>query len=104
LSAVPGSGKDLRQYEEKAGSAMPIYEFKCMKCDEFIEILVMSADDPNVEMKCKKCGSEELERVMSRTHYAMGANASQAASGPSVQTRNCSAGSCSTIELPGHTR
>lgn len=83
---------------------MPIYEFKCLKCEEFIEILVMGSDE-SVEMKCQKCGSEDLERVMSRTHYAMGAAPSGGSpAGPSVQTRNCSAGSCSTIELPGHSR
>ena len=30
---------------------MPIYEFKCMKCEEFIEILIMNKGD-EVEMRC----------------------------------------------------
>jgi putative FmdB family regulatory protein len=39
---------------------MPIYEFKCHKCQEYIEILVMGGKDEMVEMKCSKCGSPEL--------------------------------------------
>jgi putative FmdB family regulatory protein len=38
---------------------MPIFEFKCIKCQEYMEILVMGSDDKDVEMKCSKCGSEE---------------------------------------------
>ena len=33
---------------------MPIFEFKCLKCEEFIEMLVMNQDD-EVELKCPKC-------------------------------------------------
>ncbi|MBW1749046.1 MAG: hypothetical protein JRJ34_11895 [Deltaproteobacteria bacterium] len=44
---------------------MPIYEFKCLKCEEFIELLVMNKDE-EIELKC-----------------------------PS---------SCTTYEIPGHTR
>lgn len=79
---------------------MPIYEFKCTKCEEFFEILMMSGDD---EIKCPKCGSQSFERVMSSTNYSMGGSASGGGSSAGVtkQDRTCSSGSCSTYTIPG---
>lgn len=43
---------------------MPIYEFYCSKCNMIYQFLVRSGnDEPNP--KCPKCGSTQLERVMS---------------------------------------
>jgi putative FmdB family regulatory protein len=82
---------------------MPIYEFKCIKCQEYIEILVMDRNDDQMEMRCPKCGCDELERILSTTHFSMAPGA--AANSPSsAQTRTCSSGSCTTWNLPGHTR
>ena len=67
---------------------MPIFEFKCTKCQEYMEILVMGTHDDSVEMKCTKCGSEELERILSRTNFAM-------APGASALTTNAASGSAS---------
>ncbi len=80
---------------------MPIYEFKCLECNEFFEILVTRSDE-DVEMACPKCRAENFERILSSTNYAMGCGG--AASGIKTQTRECSGGSCSTYEVPGHTR
>jgi putative FmdB family regulatory protein len=80
---------------------MPIYEFKCLECQEFTEILVMGADDTRVEMKCGKCGSESLERILSSTHFSMGSGGPGKA-GASTESRTCSGGSCTTWNLPGH--
>lgn len=79
---------------------MPIYEFKCVKCEHFFELLVISDDDKN-EMVCPKCNSEDFERVMSTTNYAMTGNSPGGSKGPSAQTRNCSGGSCTTYDIPG---
>ena len=82
---------------------MPIFEFKCLKCQEYMEILVMGTQDDDVEMKCAKCGSEDLERILSTTNINMapdGATQSKAA----TQSRTCSSGSCTTWNLPGHSR
>jgi putative FmdB family regulatory protein len=81
---------------------MPIYEFKCSKCSEFFELLLMNSNDEE-ELKCPKCGSDAFERVISTTNFAMGAGSG---SKPSVssQTRSCSSGSCTTYNIPGHTR
>lgn len=78
---------------------MPIYEFKCLKCNEFFELLVMNKDD-EVALKCPKCASEEFERVLSSTSFAMGESNGKE-SGASAQTRNCSSGSCTTYTIPG---
>ncbi|MFZ1987155.1 MAG: zinc ribbon domain-containing protein [Desulfatitalea sp.] len=84
---------------------MPIYEFKCLKCHEYVEILVMGAQDSQVEMKCSQCGSENLERILSTTNFNLaGGGSTAAASGPSTQARSCSGGSCTTWNLPGHSR
>ncbi len=81
---------------------MPIYEFQCLKCEEFIEMLVMG-QDKEIELKCPKCGGEELERVLSATSYNMGYGSGTGA-GAKSQTRTCPSGSCTTYEVPGHTR
>ena len=75
---------------------MPIYEFKCSKCEEFFEILQMSSND---DIKCPKCESYEFQRVVSATNYTIGHKGSKEQA--STQTRNCSAGSCTTYTVPG---
>ncbi len=79
---------------------MPIYVFKCSKCSEFFELLVMNGDE-QVEVGCPKCKSGEFERVMSATNYSMGAAASGGGGGVSAKTRTCSGGSCTTYDIPG---
>ncbi len=87
---------------------MPIYEFRCVGCGNIEEYIVTSSSQ-ELEMKCKQCQGEELERVLSTVSYTMGAGSSSssgpAAGGPSCQTRTCGPDkSCSTITLPGHER
>ena len=77
---------------------MPIYEFRCTECHEISEFLFTS-DKDRKEMKCPQCGSEELERVLSTTNYAMGG--SSGAPRPSVSSKTCAEGTCSTLEIPG---
>jgi len=78
---------------------MPIYEFKCLKCEHFFELLIMN-DEDMVELECPECKSEEFERVMSATNYAMGSGAGPKA-GVTSTSRTCSSGSCTTYEIPG---
>jgi putative FmdB family regulatory protein len=78
---------------------MPIYEFKCLKCQEYFELLVLNQDD-EAELKCPKCHSTEFERIVSATNYAMpGSSAGNKDAG--VKTRTCSSGSCTTYTVPG---
>jgi len=81
---------------------MPIYEFKCSSCNECFEILVLKKDEA-VAASCPKCGSEEFERVMSKTCFAVAPSGGQS-SGASAKTRTCSGGSCTTWDIPGHSR
>ncbi len=40
---------------------MPIYEYKCNKCDKEFETLVMGSSTP----ECPECDSQDLTRLMS---------------------------------------
>lgn len=77
---------------------MPIYEFKCLKCEECFEILFTNAQG-TAEMKCSKCDSLEIERVLSSTNFSI--SGGSGGTGPSAQTRSCSSGSCTTYDIPG---
>ena len=81
---------------------MPIFEFKCQDCDEYLEILVMNKQE-EVEMVCSNCGSGNLERILSTTNHTVagGGAGPKGQSGTSAQTRTCSSGSCTTYTIPG---
>ncbi len=49
---------------------MPIYEFKCLNCNEHIEVLLMKYNN-RVEMKCNNCNSRDLEKILSVTKCCM---------------------------------
>ncbi|MGD9045163.1 MAG: zinc ribbon domain-containing protein [Desulfobacterales bacterium] len=78
---------------------MPLYEFRCLECNDCFEILVMKKED-EVELKCPHCKSEEFERILSPTGYSLN-NGSEKGEGARAQTRNCPGGSCTTYEIPG---
>ena len=80
---------------------MPLYEFKCLKCGEIIEMLFKRSDE-KIKMKCTSCGSENLERVISTTNFSI--NGKSGAPKSKSQTRTCGSGSCTTYEIPGHSR
>ena len=83
---------------------MPIFEFKCSDCEEFFEFLFRNSDEEK-EMKCPKCGSFAIERVISMTNFSI-SGTPRGGSKPTVskQERNCSCGSCSTYTIPGQRR
>ncbi len=81
---------------------MPIYEFRCLKCNEAFEILKMSTQD-KVEMRCPHCKSENFERIMSTTSHTMGSGKGESR-GPKTRSRECPSGTCSTVDLPGYTK
>jgi putative FmdB family regulatory protein len=83
---------------------MPIYEFKCTKCEEFFEVIVMGSKE-NDDINCPKCESNEFQRVVSKTNFAMGSGSSAGQSqGVQTQERECSGGSCKTYTVPGETQ
>lgn len=82
---------------------MPIYEFRCIKCGNIEEVLFISSRE-EIELRCKQCGGDELERIVSRTSHFVKPSSSSG-EGPYVTNRSCSPGSsCSTITLPGYTK
>ena len=102
------SGPDDNLFPCLEEEIMPIYEFRCVQCGHIQEFLLKRSDE-EVEMKCGECQGEDLERVMSTVGYAMGepsSSASRSGNGCSMSTtsRQCGGNSCTTINLPGHTR
>jgi len=96
---IPISTDNFKKRDVK----MPIFEFKCLKCNDCFEILVINSNDEK-EMKCPKCGSLEFERVVSKTNYAMASPASSKNQCASKQERTCSTGSCTTYTIPGESK
>ncbi len=83
---------------------MPIYEFKCVICSEYIELLLMNTEDV-VNLSCKKCGSKNLERIISVPSHSISKDSTigpnKKSSSASKETRSCSSGSCTTYNIPG---
>ncbi|AEH44747.1 regulatory protein, FmdB family [Thermodesulfatator indicus DSM 15286] len=71
---------------------MPIYEFTCSECGETFEELVLGGSYDGI--KCPKCGSEKVEKIMSACAFKCGANF-VSASGSSACS-SCTATSCSS--------
>ncbi len=71
---------------------MPIYEFECKSCGERFELL--TSFSRLSEAKCKKCGSDDVKKLVSTfatktdNGYSSGGSCSSCASG------NCSTCSC----------
>ncbi len=79
---------------------MPIYEFRCLKCQAHFELLVMKTEDRH-GLHCPSCKAEDLDRVLSATNHSMGGSIVGAAAGPQSETRKCAGGSCTTYHIPG---
>ena len=60
---------------------MPIYEYKCLKCNEQFEALVLGGDN----VSCPRCKGDKLERLMSAFRFKSGGNFT-----PSTGTSSCS--------------
>lgn len=78
---------------------MPIYEFRCLNCNEYFEWLLINPEE-KIDLRCPKCKSEQFERVMSRASYTM----AEGRTGVKSSTKTCSSGSCTSWEMPGPTR
>ena len=47
---------------------MPIYEYKCKKCNKIFESLVLSSRDIK-GIQCPECGSEEVQKMLSNFSF-----------------------------------
>ena len=73
---------------------MPIYEYKCAKCNSVFEALVKSASEkPDA---CPKCGGKKLEKQLS----AFSASVSSGSDALPCSSGACSPGACSTGSCP----
>lgn len=80
---------------------MPIFEFRCMKCGNVCEKILVKSDE-KVEMECPECKSDLLERVVSRTSHIMARGSGEQ---PKITARSCgSGGSCLSLDIPGPTK
>jgi len=50
---------------------MPIYEYECRKCQTVFDCVVLKASEEFVP-KCKKCGSTDVRKLVSRVRYMSG--------------------------------
>lgn len=47
---------------------MPIYEYECLGCGRAFQSLLMKREE-EAHLRCPKCGSENMKRLISRTHH-----------------------------------
>jgi putative FmdB family regulatory protein len=47
------------------GNAMPIYEFRCLECDEVFSRLFSRSTDVDAQVLCSTCGSDQTQRLIS---------------------------------------
>jgi putative FmdB family regulatory protein len=60
---------------------MPIYEYRCEKCQSVFERITFKGDEE--EIQCPECGKTEVARVMSATSFMSGSGFGSCASGSS---------------------
>jgi putative FmdB family regulatory protein len=71
---------------------MPIYEYKCMKCNKDFEYLVLGSDS---SVSCPECNGNKVKRQMSACSFKSDGNYSPS-SGSSSGCATCSSSSCAT--------
>ena len=70
---------------------MPMYEYRCPRCDDEFEELVRNKD---VRVTCPVCGSAEVERILSKVAFSVGGKFTS-----SVKDSAC--GGCSQTSCSG---
>ena len=78
---------------------MPIYEFRCLGCGHVFELLKLKKESEEAIMRCTKCGSEEVERILSTVSAVISSGKKS-----TYTTKNCGSGSCASFEIPGPKR
>jgi len=56
---------------------MPIYEYRCQECGEKFEKFVRSAKNPGPEIKCPKCGGQQVEKLLSAFGFQISGSTSE---------------------------
>jgi len=66
---------------------MPIYTYICKDCGEKFDLLIGITSE-ETELKCKKCGGKNIEKILSS--FSVGASGRGSDySGPSCSTGTC---------------
>jgi putative FmdB family regulatory protein len=66
---------------------MPIYEYRCQKCNNLFEVLV-SSTAATEDIACDKCGSSEIKKTISASGYRL--SSSEGGKIPSGALSGCS--------------
>jgi len=80
---------------------MPIFEFKCLTCGEEFEVLLKNKEEIS-QVRCKNCGSEKIERLMSIVNSIISEGARSSDKPRIAESHSCPTGTCTHLELPGH--
>ena len=73
---------------------MPIYEYKCQKCDHEFEFLVLGSGASSIE--CPECNSEKVEKLMST--FGFKSSGSFTSSGSDAGCSGCTSTNCSNCK------
>jgi len=57
--------------EQCKGEDMPIYEYRCEKCGQLNEFLILGTQN---RLQCEQCGSDELTKLMSAHNTSTGSS------------------------------
>ncbi len=82
---------------------MPIYEFQCEACGEEFEVLLKSRSEIS-EVTCQKCGGKKLRRLMSTITPIVDSGGGGEDKPRVAESHRCETGTCTHLELPGHSR
>lgn len=69
---------------------MPLYEYKCPRCEARFEVLQRMSEGPE-SVRCPECGAERVERQLSTFAAASSSSSSAASLGA-----GCGSGACGT--------
>lgn len=72
---------------------MPIYEYKCSKCNKVFECLVIGSRE---DIACPDCSGTDVERLMSACSFKSGGTYSSPSTGGGSSCSGCSSTNCST--------
>jgi len=72
---------------------MPIYEYKCNKCDKEFEFIVFGKED---EVECPECNGKDVERRLSACSFKSNGTYSAPSSGGGSSCSGCTSSNCSS--------
>jgi len=59
---------------------MPIFEFRCSKCNHVFEEFVFSSNVDTSKLECPQCGEKNVQKLMSAFSSSMGSTGGSRAS------------------------